>query len=66
MAAFTDKGRFSAMMKQIPVHVVLNERLGLLGAARHALCGLGDLPAQPDSPLTRQPERATNSPTIAP
>lgn len=42
IAAFTDKGRFSAMMRRIPVHVVLNEHLGLLGAARHALRGLGE------------------------
>src|SRR3954452_10531165 len=30
------KGRFRAMLEQIPVHVILNERTGLLGAARIA------------------------------
>jgi glucokinase len=37
MAAFTDKGRFSAMMRRTPVQVILNEQVGLLGAAHHAL-----------------------------
>src|SRR4051794_7172876 len=30
------KGRFRAMLEQIPVHVILNDRVGLLGAARIA------------------------------
>jgi glucokinase len=30
------KGRFQAMLERIPVHVILNERAGLLGAARIA------------------------------
>src|SRR3954470_14167489 len=34
--ALTAKGRFRAMLEQIPVHVILNERAGLLGAARIA------------------------------
>lgn len=33
MQAFTNKGRFSDYMKQIPVRVILNERSALLGAA---------------------------------
>jgi glucokinase len=32
----TAKGRFRTMLEQIPVHVILNERAGLLGAARIA------------------------------
>jgi glucokinase len=34
--SLTGKGRFRAMLEQIPVHVILNERAGLLGAARIA------------------------------
>jgi glucokinase len=33
MEAFTDKGRFSELMRKIPVRVILNERAALLGAA---------------------------------
>lgn len=31
--AFNDKGRFSALMQRIPVRVVMNPKVGLLGAA---------------------------------
>jgi glucokinase len=34
--SLTAKGRFRAMLEQIPVHVILNERAGLFGAARIA------------------------------
>ncbi|GCF08745.1 glucokinase [Dictyobacter arantiisoli] len=33
MRAFTAKGRFSAMLADVPVHVILNHKVGLLGAA---------------------------------
>lgn len=36
MRAFRDKGRFSALMSEIPVHVITNPRVGLLGAKREA------------------------------
>jgi glucokinase len=36
MKAFCDKGRFSALMSEIPVHVVMNPKAGLLGATREA------------------------------
>jgi glucokinase len=36
MKAFRDKGRFSALMGEIPVHVVMNPKVGLLGATREA------------------------------
>lgn len=36
MRAFADKGRFAGLLKEIPVHVVLNPRVGLMGAARVA------------------------------
>ena len=36
LKAFVDKGRFSAFLKGIPVHVILNERTALYGAACHA------------------------------
>ena len=34
--AFRDKGRFSSLMEEIPVHVVSNSKAGLLGAAQEA------------------------------
>lgn len=34
--SFMAKGRFRAMLERIPVHVILNERAGLFGAARIA------------------------------
>ncbi|MFN2217122.1 MAG: glucokinase [Anaerolineae bacterium] len=37
MAAFVNKGRFAEMLAQIPVHVILNERTALLGAACYGL-----------------------------
>ena len=36
MESFCDKGRFSGLMKRIPVRVILNPRAALLGAARAA------------------------------
>ncbi|MBI3804934.1 MAG: glucokinase [Nitrospirae bacterium] len=36
MKAFVDKGRFSEMMTQIPVRIILNEKAALLGAAEYA------------------------------
>jgi glucokinase len=36
MAAFLDKAPFSEMLRRIPVRVVLNPEVGLLGAAVHA------------------------------
>ena len=37
MDSFTNKGRFSHLMKNMPVSVVLNEKAALLGAAHYAL-----------------------------
>ncbi len=37
MAAFADKGRFSGLLSQIPVRVILEPRTALYGAAAHAL-----------------------------
>lgn len=34
--AFTDKGRMSKLLEDIPVHIVLNPQVGLIGAARRA------------------------------
>ena len=34
--AFTHKGRMSKLLQEIPVHIVLNARVGLIGAARCA------------------------------
>ena len=36
MRSFLDKGRMRALVEAMPVHVVTNEKVGLLGAAR---CG---------------------------
>ena len=33
LAAFNDKGSFAELMRRMPVRVVTNERLGLIGAA---------------------------------
>jgi glucokinase len=33
LQAFTDKGRMSSLLKSVPVHVVLNPQVGLIGAA---------------------------------
>ena len=35
MQAFTHKGRFTQMLARMPVHLILNPRAALLGAARH-------------------------------
>lgn len=37
LEAFINKGRFSRLMKRIPVRVILNDKAALLGAARCAL-----------------------------
>jgi glucokinase len=37
MRAFRDKGRMSDLMDRIPVHVILNPKVALLGAACHGL-----------------------------
>ncbi|MDP3279563.1 MAG: glucokinase, partial [Nitrosomonas sp.] len=36
MRAFRDKGRFSALMHEIPVHVITNYEISLLGAKQEA------------------------------
>ena len=36
MRAMTDKGRMRPLMEQIPVHVILNPQVGLIGAALYA------------------------------
>ncbi|HET7062442.1 MAG TPA: glucokinase [Nitrosospira sp.] len=36
MKAFGSKGRFQAVMEKIPVHVIVNSKAGLLGAAQEA------------------------------
>jgi glucokinase len=37
MEGFTRKGRFSKLVSRIPVHVVLNQKIALIGAAFHGL-----------------------------
>ncbi len=37
MEGFTRKGRFSELVSRIPVHVVLNSKIALIGAAFHGL-----------------------------
>ncbi|MFO8035680.1 MAG: glucokinase [Anaerolineales bacterium] len=43
LASFTDKGRFSDLLSQVPVHVILNPKVALLGAACHGLVWLHDI-----------------------
>jgi glucokinase len=42
--AFTGKGRLQPLLEEMPVHVVLNDQAGLLGAARRAALEAGLLP----------------------
>lgn len=37
MDSFTNKGRFSSLLKNMPVYVVLNDKTALLGAAHYAM-----------------------------
>jgi glucokinase len=37
MAAFRHKGRFDDLLTKIPIHVILNPKSALLGAACHGL-----------------------------
>jgi glucokinase len=52
MRAFIDKGRFSSLLKAIPVRVILNDKAALLGAARCATASLAAAGAPPSHPLT--------------
>ena len=36
MKSFTDKGRYSTLLKGVPVYVVLNDKTALYGAAHYA------------------------------
>jgi glucokinase len=36
MAAFTEKGRMSTLLERVPVHIILNPQVGIVGAAIHA------------------------------
>jgi glucokinase len=33
LRAFTGKGRMNSLLESIPVHIVLNSKVGLIGAA---------------------------------
>jgi len=37
MEAFRRKGRFSELMDRIPVYIILNTKIALMGAAFHGL-----------------------------
>ncbi|MFM9882904.1 MAG: glucokinase [Burkholderiales bacterium] len=41
MEAFTAKGRMRELMRAMPVHVILNDKTALLGAARYAIAHAG-------------------------
>jgi glucokinase len=43
MRAFLDKGRMRPLVESIPVHVITNDKAGLLGAARCASVRAGQL-----------------------
>jgi glucokinase len=40
MRGFLDKGRYRSMLKEVPVNVILNPRVPLIGAAHFALSHL--------------------------
>jgi glucokinase len=37
LQVFRDKGRFSELLSQVPIHVILEPKAGLLGAAAAAM-----------------------------
>lgn len=39
MRSFVDKGRFGALLRQVPVAIVLDSNIGLAGSAHHAALG---------------------------
>jgi glucokinase len=39
MAAFVAKGRLKPLLQQIPVRIIMNDKVALLGAARFAMLG---------------------------
>jgi len=49
LQAFLSKGRLQALMETIPVKVIVNERVGLIGAARYAAMHReAEVPVPPD------------------
>src|SRR5262249_29552755 len=52
LQAFISKGRLQPLMETIPVKVIVNERVGLIGAARYAAL-------KPTSPILAPPDRWT-------
>ncbi|HET9121930.1 MAG TPA: glucokinase [Acidiferrobacteraceae bacterium] len=49
MEAFLRKGRFAKLLQQIPVHVIVNPDVALVGAAHYASVQWARLPAEPVS-----------------
>lgn len=43
LRSFTAKGRFEELMRQIPVYIILNHQIGLMGAAERAFMDLANL-----------------------
>jgi len=39
LRAFLQKGRMGAVLERVPVHIVLNPKVGLIGSALYAACG---------------------------
>lgn len=50
MEAFVDKGRMKALLQTVPVKLVINEHIGLMGAARYAVTRMHDAAAVAVSP----------------
>jgi glucokinase len=50
--AFVTKGRMQPLLEMIPIRVVMNDRVGLLGAARAALSNQSSTDQKPSSALT--------------
>jgi glucokinase len=42
MQAFAAKGRMAGVLQRLPLHIITEPRVGLLGAARHAALGGGN------------------------
>ncbi len=40
LRAFLQKGRMTTVLERVPVHIVLNPKVGLIGAALYAACGV--------------------------
>jgi glucokinase len=45
MEAFVEKGRMKPLLQTVPVKLIINEHIGLVGAARYAVTRMQDAAA---------------------